>query len=228
MILTTHQPIFLPWSGFFFKAFRADCMVLLDCVQHPLGRSWMSRNRLKCAAGELWITVPVLTKGRGLQSIKNVEILYPRNWAAKQLRSIRESYVNAPYFDDYFHYISDIFSRGQDRLCAMNLDFIRFFWDVLKMRCQLLVQSDLGVIGRGTELLFSLCSHLGASEYLAFRPAAKYIDAALMEKKGVSVRFASFQPPVYPQLWGDFLYNLSTLDLFLNCGPKSSRIIQGV
>jgi len=37
MIVITHQPIFLPWPGFFFKAMKADCMVLLDDVQFPQG-----------------------------------------------------------------------------------------------------------------------------------------------------------------------------------------------
>ena len=36
-----------------------------------------------------------------------------------------------------------------------------------------------------------------------------------------------FRPPVYPQLWGDFIYNLSALDLLLNCGPKSREIVLG-
>ena len=51
MILTTHQPIFLPWPGFFQKMLCADAMVLLDAVQFPRGRGWMTRNRLKCGGG---------------------------------------------------------------------------------------------------------------------------------------------------------------------------------
>ena len=31
--------------------------------------------------------------------------------------------------------------------------------------------------------------------------------------------------PVYPQLWGGFIPNLSTLDLILNCGPKARDIL---
>lgn len=54
MIVTTHQPIFLPWPGFFYKALCADVMVLLDDVQFPLGRTWITRNRLKSAQGEQW------------------------------------------------------------------------------------------------------------------------------------------------------------------------------
>jgi len=52
MIVTTHQPIFLPWPGLFDKALRADTGVLLDEVQFPLGRGWMNRNRLESQHGE--------------------------------------------------------------------------------------------------------------------------------------------------------------------------------
>jgi hypothetical protein len=53
----------------------------------------------------------------------------------------------------------------------------------------------------------------------------KHLDVPLMNKSGIQIKFASFNPPVYPQLWGDFIYNLSTLDMLLNCGEKSIEII---
>jgi hypothetical protein len=34
-----------------------------------------------------------------------------------------------------------------------------------------------------------------------------------------------FRPPIYPQLWGAFRYNLSALDLLLTCGPTRLDII---
>ena len=225
MIVTTHQPIFLPWPGFFFKATRADCIVLLDGVQYPLGRSWMNRNRLKCATGELWLTVPVHRKGRGLQRIKEVEIFCKNSWIRRHLRSLRQNYAHAPYFKEFFPPLERIYEKGYERLLSLNRELIRFFWDALRLSCSLVLQSELGISGRGTELLLSICSRLKASEYLAFRPAEKYIDAALMEENGVTAQFVTFHPPIYPQLWGDFIYNLSILDLLLNCGPMSSDII---
>jgi hypothetical protein len=48
-----------------------------------------------------------------------------------------------------------------------------------------------------------------------------------MAKNGIEITRSNFRPPVYPQLWGDFIYNLSTLDLLLNCGPKSRDIVIG-
>lgn len=53
----------------------------------------------------------------------------------------------------------------------------------------------------------------------------KYLDLEKFRAGGIQLGFARFQPPVYPQLWGDFRYNLSVLDLLLNCGPKSLEII---
>ena len=107
----------------------------------------------------------------------------------------------------------------------MNLDLIYFFWKALSLKTELLLQSDLGITGKGTELLIDICMYLNAGNYLAFPAAKKYLDLERMAKYGIHTTFINFTPPIYPQLWGDFIYNLSTLDLLLNCGPKSSEII---
>jgi hypothetical protein len=54
----------------------------------------------------------------------------------------------------------------------------------------------------------------------------KHIDPGEMKPHGIDLVFANFHPPVYPQLWGEFVYNLSTLDLLFNCGPKSGEIVK--
>jgi hypothetical protein len=79
--------------------------------------------------------------------------------------------------------------------------------------------------GQGTELLAHVCEALKADTYLALTVAAKYIDPQRLGARDVTLTLAKFRPPVYPQLWGDFRYNVSTLDLVLNCGPKARDII---
>ena len=70
MILSTSQPYFSPFPGFFLKAFLSDIFVILDEVQFPRGTTWLTRNRFKNDQGTLWMTVPVWKKGLGLQKIK--------------------------------------------------------------------------------------------------------------------------------------------------------------
>ena len=76
MILTAHQPVYLPWLGLFHKIALADKYVLLNEVQY-LHRDWMNRNKIKTGSGLIWLTVPVLHKEhRGdITSKKNLLII---------------------------------------------------------------------------------------------------------------------------------------------------------
>jgi hypothetical protein len=225
MVVSTHQPLFLPWPGFFFKAMHADCLVLLDEVQFPRDRGWMSRNRLKSRRGEFWLRVPVNRKGRGLQLIRDVEIAEGKEWRKKHEKGIEQNYVHAPYFGELFPEIRAIYRKSHKKLVSLNVELIRLMWNALSLKKTLLLQSGLKVAGKGTDLLIEICRRLDAREYLAYKAAEKYLDTERIEHHEIEVKLIDFYPPVYPQLWGDFIYNLSTLDLLLNCGPKSRELI---
>jgi hypothetical protein len=225
MVVTTHQPIFLPWPGFFYKALRSDVLVLLDRVQYPQGRGWMHRNRIKSAQGDHWLRVPVWKANRGTQLIADVEICDDTDWRARHLRSVRELYAHAPYLQPHLAALEEIYGRRHRTLAALNVDLIRHLWRALAVPATLRLQSELGVAGHGTGLLADVCEALKADTYLASTVAAKYIDAQTLGARRIELALVTFHPPVYPQLWGDFRYNVSALDLALNCGPKARDII---
>ena len=52
-----------------------------------------------------------------------------------------------------------------------------------------------------------------------------YIDEKLFRDAGIELTSFTSRPPIYPQLWGDFIFNLSVFDLVLNCGPKAHDIL---
>lgn len=225
MVITTHQPIFLPWPGFFWKALHCDAMVLLDDVQFPLGRSWLTRNRVKSDQGELWLAVPVWRRTRGMQIVRNVEICDETNWRARHLRSMRQWYAHAPYLQEFLPAIESVYSLRQTRLVELNVELIRNLWQVFRIRTRLFLQSDLGVSGQKSDLLISICRHLSADTYITLPPAKKYLEPEKFSASDIRIRIAKFDPPVYPQLWGNFRHNLSALDLLLNCGPKAKEIL---
>ena len=225
MIVTTHQPIFLPWPGLFYKALRADTVVLLDEVQFPLGRGWMNRNRLKSQHGELWLTVPVWKKRRGKQLICDVEICEETDWRRKHLVSLQQQYAHAPWLAEHLPAVTAIYERGHRRLLDLNFAIIRYLAGALGTKTRFVLQSELGVSGHGTGLLVNVCRALKADTYTTLSPVEKYLDLARFSTSGVDVRFARFSPPVYPQLWGEFRYNVAAIDLLLNCGPMAPEIL---
>ncbi len=201
-------------------------MILLDDVQFPRGRSWLNRNRLKNEQGPLWLTVPVWKTSRGLQAIRDVEICYDRPWREKHLRSMRQNYVHAPYFGDYYGIVESVYAKAHTRLAELNVELIRFLWGALSLGTELLLQSDLGIKGAGTDLLIELCGRVGADRLAIFPIAEKYIDGEAMKNRGIELLRINFRPPVYPQLWGESIYNLSTLDMLMNCGSKTREIVE--
>lgn len=224
MVISVQQPYFCPYPGFFFKAFMSDVFVLLDDVQFPLGTTWISRNRFKNDQGCLWMTVPVYKKGLGLQKINEVKICEGR-WQTKHLESLKTAYRNAPYLKNHLGLFDKVFSMEYSRLAEMNIEIIRYAMDVLGIDTELVLSSDLGLDEKGSRLLVDICRELGGTAFLAQRSAWKYLDRDLFEQAGISLK--PMIPPeiVYPQLWGDFIGNLSVFDLIFNCGPASREII---
>src|SRR5215467_2598883 len=97
MIVTIHQPNYLPWSGFFHKMSQSDKFVLLDTV--PFSKnSYQNRCKIKTPQGETWLTIPVRTSGRFGQLTNEVEVDPSSGWTLRHWRTIEQNYRRAPYF----------------------------------------------------------------------------------------------------------------------------------
>lgn len=225
MILSANQPYFAPFPGFFYKAHLSDVFVLLDSVQFPRGTTWITRNRFKNDQGPLWMTIPVWKKGLGLQNIADVRICHEGHWAKKHLTSLQQAYAHAPYFNEHMNFVQKMFSNQYDKLIDLNLAITRYLNKHLAVGTDLKLQSGIGIHTGGTQLLIDLCKYFGASTFLAQAPAAKYLDADLFQHAGILLKFFKPITCIYPQLWGDFISDLSAFDLLFNCGPKARDIL---
>lgn len=225
MIVSTNQPYFAPYPGFFYKARLSDVLVILDEVQFPRKTTWITRNRFKNDGGQLWMTVPVWKKGLGLQKISTVRICHRGNWAKKHLRSLQSAYANAPFFADHIKVMERVFSPACDRILDMNMVIIAHVMRYLKIHTRMVLMSELGVTGKGAGLIVNICKALGARRYLIQSSAMTHYDPALFRSEGIEL--IAFKTPavVYPQLWGDFIANLSMLDMLLTCGGKARDIL---
>ena len=225
-MIACHQPNFMPWPGLFFKAMQAEHLVLLDDVQFPLGGSWVNRNRLKNDQGELWLTVPVWKRGRSFQRIDQVEICSEENWQKKHIVSLEHAYHHAPYWDEHAKFCRNIYHNRWQGLLDLNLTILDYTKSALGIDAPFLRNSTLTIGSRGSQRLVSICKALGASKYLTIASSHKYLDEELFHSHGIRIVHYKYEPPIYPQLWGDFIANLSVLDLLLTCGPKSAGLVR--
>ena len=118
-----------------------------------------------------------------------------------------------------------VFSTGFDRLIDFNMAIIDHLMLNLGVVTEIRRLSELKIKTGGDHLLIELCRFFGASTYLAPAAAGKHLDARLFENAGIELCYVKFPSLVYPQLWGDFIPDLSAFDLLFNCGTKAREII---
>lgn len=226
-IVAIHQPNYLPWLGYFNKMARSNIFVLLDNVQYTKN-GFINRNQIKTPQGASWLTVGVLTKDRYGQLINEVKINNSLPWNSTHEKSIAQNYSQAPYFRNYISFLEDIYHRKWGRLADLNETLIKVMCEILAIRnVKFIRASELKVSGQSTELLVNICKAVGADTYLSGPSGSKYMDEELFKKDGISLRYSDFKHPTYRQLWGDFIPDMSIIDLLFNEGEKSLDILLG-
>lgn len=218
------QPGYLPWLGFFEQVNRCDIFVLYDDVQFEKG-SWRNRNRIKTPNGPQWLTVPVLLKGQGLPLIKDTLINQSAAWQNKHIKTLKQNYSKAPFFELYASSLFKILDRPWQYLVDLNLELTYWLVEQLKISTKVILSSDLKVPGGKVQRIIDIIHKLGGDHFYEGLAGQNYIDVNLFEDAGISVAFQDYNHPTYPQLYGDFISHLSIVDLLFNCGPESLNIL---
>jgi len=224
VILAAQQPNYLPWIGFFHKVASADLLVLADHVQYSR-RGITNRNVIKGPAGPVRLTVPVLTSGQPGVVISEARIDNASPWRRSHWRTIQTCYGRAPHFASHAEFFESLLAREWTRLAPLNEEIIRYMMRAFGIEKRILRSSELRPEGAKTELVVSLCRLTGAEVYLSGTGARKYMDEDACRRAGLTVRYQQFRHPVYPQLHGPFLPNLSALDLLFNVGSQAGELI---
>jgi hypothetical protein len=225
-ILAMHQPNYLPWPGYLHKMAACDVFVYLDSVQFPRGQSFAARNRIKGPNGAEWLTVPVRkpTAVDGKAPYLDVEFAED-GWRDKHLARIRDRYRRAPAFDEVFPLYEAALGQGE-RFVDVTIPLLETFAGYLGIETRRVRLSDLeGGFGQRSDLIVGLCGALGADVYLSGGGARSYNDEQLMRQHGIALRYDEYQYPSHPQLWGEFVPNLSVVDVLFNCGQDARELV---
>ena len=225
MILTAHQPVYLPWLGLFHKIALAELFVSFNRVQYQ-PKDWNNRNRVKTAAGPIWLSVPVRRSGYLEKTISDIEVDNASPWARKHWKSLQLHYGSAPHFARYADFFEDTYMRREWRtLVELNEHMLAWFLAELGIDVPVRSAADYEFHGAKSDLVLDMCRTLGADVYIFGAQGRDYADMAAFRAAGVEPVFQDYRHPTYPQRYGAFLPNLSIVDLMFNCGPSSLDIL---
>ncbi|MFC2087476.1 WbqC family protein [Bacteroidota bacterium] len=225
MTVAIHQPNFIPWIGYFYKIFNSDIFVLLDDVQYTKN-SYINRNKIKTPQGAQWLTIPVLKSGKFGQTIHETMIANPEKSISTVLKSIEQNYKKAPYFSGFFEEFSNLLALHNYNLADLNTALIKWMVNIFGIQTKIVHSSELeNIKGNSTGRLISICRHFNAGVYFSGFGGSNYQEENEFKEAGIKLRVTDFNYPEYRQLWGDFIPNLSALDLLFNTGSNSKSYI---
>jgi len=227
MKLVILQPGYLPWLGFFDQLAQSDIFVFYDDVQYDK-HGWRNRNRIKTSRGVQWLTVPVLTKNKKLQLIKDVKIDNSTTyWRYNHLQSIRQNYSRTPYFELLFPDLDKIYLQQWEYIIDLDIQLIDLILKMLGLNRRIEFSSHLLIKGTKTEKLINFCRYFKVDEYLTGNAAKDYLIEDRFPEEGIKLTYHNYNHPKYEQLYGDFIPYLSIVDLLFNEGPNSLEILTG-
>lgn len=221
MILSIHQPNFLPWIGYFAKVNQSDIFILLDNIQYPRGKSVANRSSIKTPNGTLEIVVPIskVAASNGILNFNEISHNNP-NWNVKLFKSITQAYSKAPFFNKYWENIKEILSINS--FSEMNISFINFVLKELELKAKVYKLSDIPNLSNDrNQRIIDLCKHFNANVYLSGSGGKNYNDEDLFKRNEIELLYTNYISKSYPQLWDAFTPNLSVIDLLFNCGEDS-------
>lgn len=229
MIVSVHQPQYIPWLGYFDKIARSDAFVFLDKVQYK-PREFQNRNKIRSKDGWLWLSVPVISKGKGRQVISDVRIDNELDWAKEHLMSIKTCYGRAKYFGRYFPFFESLYSKPWESLASLSVDIIKYALKDLSINTPLYFESDLHTTTARTERIVDICLELKADTYLSGSGGRAYLEEDKFAASGLKLSYQDFTHPVYTQQFmktkSDFIPYMSIVDLLFTEGPGAKEVLK--
>lgn len=222
MIVSIHQPNYIPWIGYFDKLAQSDVHVFLDDVKYSKN-GYTNRNKILMNSKEIYLTVPV-SKEYYNSNISEVEIRESK-WKKKHTSTLRQAYSKAKYTSQYLPKIEEIIRSGKN-LSEMNSSIITWMCEQFDINTKFVFSSKLDKSKKlaKTELLVDICQSLGASKYVSGAGAKDYLRVESFSN--IDLAWQHFVHPEYKQRSNSFVKNLSALDLLFNEGPDSRRFFK--
>jgi len=218
MIISIHQPDYIPYLGLFYKISKSDTFVFLDDAQYSNDNvhNW---NRIKTPQGECRLKIPVIQHlGDPINRVKTHDEL---KWKEKHLKTIEMNYGKAVHFGEIFPAFAELLMKDYDSLADLNVAITSWIVKQFGFCVKIHRTSEMEIHSVQETRVIDICVMLGGTTYISGNGARAYQVEEHFTSRGVALQYTDYHPVDYKQLWMKrcgFLENMSVIDYILNCG----------
>lgn len=212
MTIGIMQPYLFPYVGYWQLIDAVDCFVIYDDVNY-IKQGYINRNSILVNGKPQVFTLELL----GASSNKLINEIQVGKNSKKILKTIKQNYSKAPYFNDANQLIEDIFNQNEKNLAKFIGYSIEKVCDYLKLSTKLVYSSD---IKKNTELkaqdkVIDICSLLSGDKYINAIGGKELYSREEFSQNGLDLFFLDTKEIKYHQFENEFVPFLSIIDIIM-------------
>lgn len=209
------QPYFFPYIGYFQLLNMVDRYVVYDNAYFA-NNKWGIRNRILINGAPGFFRIKTL---KASQNKRFDEIIVSGDIEAKKknIHTLECAYKKAPHFSDVMPLLEEFLITDYGNLAECNVASNRLVCDYLNIKTEILLMSELDHDKdlKRQYMIYDVCRTLGGNEYINAIGGTELYDFEEFRENGIKLSFLKSDEIRYPQLGGDFIPNLSIIDVMM-------------
>lgn len=208
------QPYFFPYIGYFQLITHVDQFVIYDDIKYTK-KGWINRNRMLGDKGPVTFSLPLM---RGADQLDIIERSVSDDLDAnKVLRRFKAVYAKAPFYDETIELVERVFHHKDRNLFRFIAHSLGETCSFLGISTPLITSSTIlqRPLNRGQERVIATCKALNADEYVNPQNGVKLYDGDVFLQNEIDLKFLIPETIRYDQGRGDFIENLSIIDVMM-------------
>lgn len=216
MTIAIMQPYLFPYIGYWQLIHAVDIFVIYDNIEFTK-KGWFNRNNILIHGENTLFTVPIKkdsdfldVRDRRLSENSEKEI-------KKIILQIEHSYKKAPYFNEVFPMIKDIFNLKEKNLFSYIYHSVHEICKYLEIDTKIIISSTLDIDHelKAEEKVMAINKTLHADNYINAIGGLELYNKDRFSAEGINLNFLKPDLIEYKQFDNEFIPCLSIIDIMM-------------
>jgi WbqC-like protein family len=223
--LAIMQPYLFPYIGYFQLINAVDKFVAYDDVAF-IKQGWINRNNILLNGNPFLFTIPAKNIS-SYSLICKMEASYSIDWKTNLLKTIKQCYGKAPYFNRIFQIIENTFVNEDQYVSQIAMRSIHEVARYLELQTEIKNSSASYLNNElsSQERILDICKKESASQYINPIGGRNLYSKDIFVVNGIQLNFIKSQPIQYKQFKHTFVPNLSIIDVLMFNSPEEVNIM---
>jgi hypothetical protein len=215
MKVAVMQPYFFPYIGYFQLIKAVDVFVIYDDVNF-IKKGWVNRNNILVNGKGFLFSIALKSISQN-KLINEIAVDENSSWRVDLLKTIRLSYMKAPFFEQVFPVIQDIILHEEKNASKLITYSLQKICDFLSIEANIIISSDIDKNNdlKGQDKIIDICKKMLADKYINAIGGVELYNKDVFSKHNISLKFIKSTPIIYSQFKNEFIPWLSIIDVMM-------------